>query len=415
MNLSQRVKQFFLSTAPRSSVGMLQVPVLRSLDPQKEPLHLNSVVMSLINWAWVQSSAAPLAVFKKDDATDQDEIVKLPLVLEAITAPVQGISSRNAMFGMWMSLITEGTAFFYPVRDTRGRVVGLQYLYHYYCTFQGGKVQYVAPSGETTYFDEQDLIILRYGIDPEDSRRGYSPLKACLREVLTDQEASEYLRAVLSNFGVVGSIISSDDASANFDEDAVKAITAAWKSATTGSNRGKTLVSSTKLKIQEIRSNPKDMILEKVRNIPEQRICAAFGVPPAVLQLASGQETSTYNNLTQMIRLAWNQFLIPVTDIIASQFTDQFLRIFTDDSALYLGYDRRGVEALQLDRAELEARYTLLYQGGIVMLNEARTALDFEPASVDGFYQDLSSAASLTLAKARLAESLAKKQGRSDV
>jgi hypothetical protein len=116
-----------------------------------------------------------------------------------------------------------------------------------------------------------------------------------------------------------------------------------------------------------------------------------------------------------MIRLAWNQFLIPVTDIIASQFTDQFLRIFTDDSALYLGYDRRGVEALQLDRAELEARYTLLYQGGIVMLNEARTALDFEPAKVDGFYQDLSSAASLTLAKARLAESLAKKQGRSDV
>jgi hypothetical protein len=49
------------------------------------------------------------------------------------------------------------------------------------------------------------------------------------------------------------------------------------------------------------------------------------------------------------------------------------------------------------------------------MLNEARTALDFEPAKVDGFYQDLSSAASLTLAKARLAESLAKKQGRSDV
>jgi hypothetical protein len=104
-----------------------------------------------------------------------------------------------------------------------------------------------------------------------------------------------------------------------------------------------------------------------------------------------------------------------VTDIIASQFTDQFLRMFTDDSALYLGYDRRGVEALQIDRAELEARYTLLYQGGLVMLNEARTALDFEPAPVDGFYQDLSSAASLTLAKARFAESLAKKQGRSDV
>lgn len=413
MNLSQRVKQFFLPTAPRSSVGMLQVPILRSLDPQKEPLHLNSVVMSLINWAWVQSSAAPLAVFRKDDdATDQDEIVKLPLVLDAFNAPVEGVSAKNAAFGMWISLITEGTAFFYPVRDARNRVVGLQYLYHYYCTFEGGKIRYTSPSGETIFFDEQDLIILRYGIDPEDSRKGYSPLKACLREVMTDQEASEYLRAILSNFGIVGSIISSDDDNVDFDAEAVLA---AWKNATSGSNRGKTLVSNAKLKIQQVTSSPKDMILEKVRNIPEQRICAAFGIPPAVLQLASGQESSTYNNLTQMIRLAWNQFLIPITDIIASQLTDQFLRIFTDDLALYLGFDRRTVEALREDRKELESRYALLYQGGIVTLNEARTALDFEPAKVDGFYQDLSSAASLTLAKARFAESLAKKQGKTDV
>lgn len=413
MNLSQRVKQFFLPTAPRSSVGMLQVPILRSLDPQKEPLHLNSVVMSLINWAWVQSSAAPLAVFRKDDdATDQDEIVKLPLVLDALNAPVEGVSAKNAAFGMWISLITEGTAFFYPVRDARNRVVGLQYLYHYYCQFEGGKIRYTSPSGETIFFEEQDLIILRYGIDPEDSRKGYSPLKACLREVMTDQEASEYLRAILSNFGIVGSIISSDDDNVDFDAEAVLA---AWKNATSGSNRGKTLVSNAKLKIQQVTSSPKDMILEKVRNIPEQRICAVFGIPPAVLQLASGQESSTYNNLTQMIRLAWNQFLIPITDIIASQLTDQFLRIFTDDLALYLGFDRRTVEAMHEDRKELESRYALLYQGGIVTLNEARTALDFEPAKVDGFYQDLSSAASLTLAKARFAESLAKKQGKTDV
>lgn len=62
-------------TSPRHNAGNSTfITQLASLDPTKEPVYLNSVVASIINFVWTSFSQTELEIFLKDTASDQDEI-----------------------------------------------------------------------------------------------------------------------------------------------------------------------------------------------------------------------------------------------------------------------------------------------------------------------------------------------------
>lgn len=315
---------------------------------------------------------------------------------------------RDALeFGISLSLITEGTAFLYKVRDGSGACVGLQYLVHTQCTFDSDEmIRYTVDDGSYYRLPRTDVIVLKYGRDPKDSRRGFSPLKAVLREILGDQEASEYVRAVLKNFGVLGLIFSPKGDGATIEPSTINAIKTNLKSMTTGSNRGNPMMFSSPMDVTTVETNVRNMMLGDIRMDFEQRICAVFNVPSIALQLASGFDKSTYNNVKTLVRVAWDNFLIPFGDRISRQLTKELLSEFLPDPLYYLGYDRRRVDALQDDLDQLAARVSGLFQSGIMMLSEARMAVDMEPAKVDGFFYDLTSQSQIQLAKARHIEAI---------
>ena len=71
---------------------------------------------------------------------------------------------------------------------------------HYTYTVDGQEID-LAPS---------KVVHFRFGMDPENERKGRSPLAAALREIFTDDEAANYTASLLRNMGVPGIIVSPD-------------------------------------------------------------------------------------------------------------------------------------------------------------------------------------------------------------
>ena len=57
----------------------------------------------------------------------------------------------------------------------------------------------------------QDIVHIRQGVDPNNHRKGFAPLKAVLREILGDEAAGQYAAALLHNMAVPGVILSPKD------------------------------------------------------------------------------------------------------------------------------------------------------------------------------------------------------------
>lgn len=366
-----------------------------SLEPSSVEPWQNSLVASLINWTTNNSGTSSLEMYRKTANADQDELISGS---PAGAAWARGDFKRGRDLvesGTLISLIVEGTAFLYPLRTATRKIVGFQYLPHPDCRLDSdGMVIYTAPNGQMHSIPESELIILTLGADPRDIRRGYSPLKSCLEEILTDQEAAQYSRAVLQNFGVIGGLVGpkpNKDNIINGDlsDFQVKQIRRLFGENVTGENRGKLIVSPVPLEYQQITATPEAMVLEKVRRVPEERISAAFNIPAVVLGFGAGLDRSTYNNMREARRAAWSDYLIPLQDRIARQLTAQLLPQLESDESLYLGWDRKNVEALREDEDLRISRYERLFRSDIITRDEARMSIDLEASGSDGFYSDL--------------------------
>jgi phage portal protein BeeE len=54
----------------------------------------------------------------------------------------------------------------------------------------------------------EDVVHFRHGIDPNNPRKGLSPLASLFREIFTDDEAANFTASLLRNLGVPGVVIS---------------------------------------------------------------------------------------------------------------------------------------------------------------------------------------------------------------
>ncbi len=382
-----------------------------SLDPCRDPLYATSLVASGLSWFVNNCASCSLETWRDVAGADQDELIERSDAHKAWDfGDIYG--GRDLVeAGMLLSLVTDGTSFIRPLKSGLGKVVGYQYLPHFDCQFwDGDNVLYTSPSGDQYLFPRSELIINRLGVDPTDLRRGYAPLKACFTEVMTDQEAAQFSRVVLRNFGVIGGIVGpkpSKEGIINGDlsDFQVKNIRRLF-SQTDGENRGRLIVSPVPIEYQQITATPEQMVLEKVRRIPEERIAAALGIPAVVLGFGAGLDKSTYNNVRDARKAAWTNALIPLQDRIARQWNRQMLPLFEVDESLYLGWDRKHVEALREDQDAIADRYARLFLADVVTRDEARSAIDMPPSGLDGYHSDLTGGAFALGEKSRLRKRL---------
>jgi HK97 family phage portal protein len=289
------------------------------------------------------------------------------------------------------SVAVSGDAFLLKLRNESGAVIQLIPLLPEMVEVKGNTEQLITKyeykqKGNTMTILPEDMIHLRERIDPRNHRRGLSPLRSVMVEVLGDAAASQMGAALVKNTGVPSVVISpKNDLSMTSDE--AENIAEVFGRRFGGENRGRPLViSGGEVDIKTLSFSPKDLEIGKLRYINEERISAVLGVPAILAGLGAGLERATYSNAKELREFFTEQKLIPMWNHFANEFTKQLLlQDFEDNTDYCFKYDLSNVRALSQDEDATMQRVVTGFNAGFVTVNEARQANQL-PALDNGDY-----------------------------
>lgn len=258
----------------------------------------NSIVASCVYWIARTFPEAPLRVARlKPDGTEEFVLDhELGILIERPNLWYSGPL-------LWMATLTDwtinGNAYWLKVRSDAGRVVELYYLPQWLVEprwSEDGKeyvsyYEYNPGDGNTIRIDTKNIVHFRYGIDPQNIRKGRSPLSTVLRQIFSDDEATNFSSALLRNLGIPGVIITPED-EVEIGQQEAEMIKNEYDNRFGTDNRGKPMVLSARVKIQQLSFTPEQMNLTQMHRLPEERVSAALGIPAVVVGLGAGLDRS---------------------------------------------------------------------------------------------------------------------------
>src|SRR5262245_21152958 len=292
---------------------------------------------------------------------------------------------------LWSATIADwmlcGNAYWYKARNDAGGVAQLWWL-------PAASVEPKWPEGPdtTTYVSHYeyrpgrdvlrlapaDVVHYRYGLDPDNPRKGLSPVAALLRELFTDEEAAAYTAQLLRNLAVPGAIINYEQGAPTTKEQALQ-IKADYESSFRGSNRGRVLLLTGKTRIDRMSFSPQELDLKALRRVPEERVTAVLGIPAVVAGLGAGLERSTVAHFKEAREAAYESNVSPTQRLRAAEIQMQLLPDLGDEKTQLVDFDNGLVRVLQDDQDALYRRLDVAVQGGWITVNEAREAVALDP------------------------------------
>lgn len=354
-----------------------------NFEAEAGPLWLNSAVACCFGWVR-RNFPEPRLTVEVRRGTEWVENPEHP-VLDWLDDPNPGYSGDVLWAATAVSILADGNAYWLKVKAPGGRVNywHLEYWLVFPCWPADGS-KFVShyeyrPDGKVVRLEVDEIIHFRTGLDPLDQRKGWAELKTCLREVCSDNEANTYVASILKNMGVVGVVISPESADDEIDGDEAKKLSKDWTSKTTGSERGKPIVNNVTLRITQTAMSPEQLTLDKIRQYPESRICAAIGTPAMVVGLAVGKEGRTFSNLTEANRHAYQNCLMPLQKSMVKDFQRQSKGELKGRRVERLVFRYDEVEALREDQSELAKRVVITCGGPVMSVNEGRSRLGLKP------------------------------------
>lgn len=235
--------------------------------------------------------------------------------------------------------------------------------------------------------EPEDVVHLRYGIDPDNPRKGRSPFKTLLREIWTDDEASAFTSSLLRNLGVPGVIMAPKDANVNLTQEQIDLMRTRWEQTFGGDNRGRVMFAKGASDVHVLSFSPQQMDMASLRGIPEERIAAVLGIPAAVLGFGTGlAQTKVGATMRELREQAYESGIIPLQRMIAAELTTQLLPDFEVGDAFRVDYDLSKVRVLQDDENQKATRTRELVAGGIMQRFEAREAFGLPTTDADRVY-----------------------------
>lgn len=339
----------------------------------------NSVVSACLRAICTAFNEAPLVVRCADGTLDPDHPAA-----RLMARPNPGYDGAMLTTGCLVSLYLHGNAYIVPVRSALGRPVELWFVPHWSMKPVWGRddgafidgYEYRI-DGRTQVLPADSVVHLRFPImDPANPRRGYGPLRSVLREVFTDNEAAS-LSAALMRMPILGAVIGPESGE-EMSTEQCRQLRELWLDRFGADNRGSVLVSSKALSVQAPpQLTPDKLLLDRVRRVPEERICAAMGVPPIVAGMGAGLERATYANFRISREAFYESTIVPMQVAIAGQLSAQLLPMLGSDPREAFAYDLRNVRVLQEDEDARWRRLTAAVRAGVIDADEARHALGF--------------------------------------
>jgi len=345
----------------------------------------NSAVMACVNYVSRTFPEAILCVERKDATSTSGWTKEFDHpVLDLLRFPNPDNPQSYLWSGAILSYMIDGNSFWYVEKNALDTPIGLYYIPHFQITPrwpEKGNVfiqDYLRRVGtQMQVYKPDEIIQICQGVDPNNTRRGMSPLAAVLREVCTDNEASTAAAAIMRNLGVPGLTFTPDPASETTPEQLQK-IREISRMKMTGDRRGELLTMPIPGKFDQFGFSPEQLAFDKIRNVPEERISAIFGIPAVVAGLGAGLDRSTYSNFEQAREAAYESCLVPMWRNIAEQLSNKLLPMFGEDpKTTRIIFDINSIQALQEDQNEKHKRIRDDWEKGMIKRNEARVQLGF--------------------------------------
>lgn len=366
----------------------------------------NSIVSACIQWIARTFPEAPPVVWKvdADDVRSKQRDHPLVALLKRPTSSPDNPGGYYSGVLLWMATITswvlDGNAYWLKVRSASGRVVQLWYVPHFMMEPRwpaDGSV-YISHydymvNGTVTKVPVSEVVHFRNGLDVENPRKGRSPLASVLREIYSDDEAARFTASLLKNMGIPGVIISPDQQAAGsgqfkLSQTAADDIKAKFRETFGGDNRGEPMVMSGPTKVALFGFSPHDLDLSMLRNLPEERVTAALGLPAAVVGLGAGlQQTKVGATMRELRDQAWQSNLIPTQRVMGEEVQTQLLPDFEEDLVSNeFGFDLSRVKVLQDDARQSAEVWARLVSAGIAKRKEARSVFELPIGPDDDVY-----------------------------
>lgn len=358
----------------------------------------SSVVAPAICWVMRTFPEAPAVVQKLEKEQWRNQ--RKHTLTKLIARPNPFYDGRI----LWMATCLDflfGEAFWLKIRNPIGEVVqfwwvprglitprapadGSVFISHYDYNVGTGQPERILP---------RDIVHFRFGMDPRNPRRGFSQLAAVMRDVYTDEQACAFTASILRNLGVIGVIISPKVVDAaggavGASPEDVKEVRDYIDANMTGEQRGRTLALGSPTEAQLLQYNLQGLDVGPLRDIPEERVCAAIGIPAAVIGFGTGlQQTKVGATMSENVKLAWKGCLMPTQKILGGELGRSVLPEFENDPEDYrVGFDWSEVPALWEDDSERGKRVTGLFTGGVIKRGEARRDINLPADANDEVY-----------------------------
>ena len=352
----------------------------------------SSLVMAAVRLVGNTLPEAPLVVRERkagEDGKAKLEIKEGHKLAELIRNPNPFYSGMSLWKGFALSWIVDGNVYLLKIRNSYGVVVELWWIPHWMMEpawpQDGSKFisHYIyTVDGQQSGIPFEDIIHFRDGFDPLNWRKGLSPLRALLRELYGDIQASRYTARYARNFGVPPFILAPKPDQNGVDVDTEK-IKASLMRAITGDNTGKPLVLSSAFEVTELTAKTAEVTSETSRRIPEERFAAVLGIPGLVLGYGAHWGRSTFSNYEQAVEAYYEGYLMPLWRFIGAECDRQLLAEYEDKKNFFVGHDLTDVRALSEDEDALYKREWMAYINGIKRRGEAREAIG-EDVAKDG-------------------------------
>jgi hypothetical protein len=169
--------------------------------------------------------------------------------------------------------------------------------------------------------------------------------------------------------GIVGVIISPKEKGTSVTKEALKETKQYLQDNFTGENRGKALALGAPTDVQLLQYNLQQFDVSPIRDVSEERVCAALGLPAAVVGFGTGlQQTKVGATMKEMRQLAWTGGIIPIQRIIAKEITRSLLPDFEAGrrQKARFTFDVSKVRALWEDNNEKHTRVREDYKAKLI-------------------------------------------------
>jgi HK97 family phage portal protein len=364
----------------------------------------NRLIMSAVNFLGRNLPEAPIEVVEPKADGTRSVVFAHPLT-KLFARPNRFYTGDLLWKSFGLSWIISGNVFFYKVRNKLGEVIELWYLPHFAIEprWSGNNfIDYYAYSvdGQEHRIAPADIVHLRNGIDPHNTRMGLSDVASALREIYTDNEAANFSALLMKNSGVPPfALIPKNDLTGLKPED-ISRLQNSFMRKITGDERGKPAVSTKAFDLVKTGFSPEELDLSKLRRLPEETIASLTGIPAVVLQFGAGLEHSTYANYNEARTSAYEDVIVPLWRYIQAELTHQLLADFDKTTRQSVQFNLSEVRALQDDQNKLFNRLATAYKSDFMKRSEARSRIGLPVEDADAVYFSEASQSLKTLANA---------------